>query len=529
MSRTQPGRFPGSGRLRLAAGAAVLMGGFAAVTAVSIMPSQAATAPSAGGVYTLAAASSSKCIDVTDSSTASGGLLQQWGCHSTQTNQQFKASQVSSGVYNLINVNSSKCVDVPSAGVSGSQAQQWNCGDATKTNQQFTFTASGSGYQVKNVKTALCLSVGTSTSNGGAVVQAACATSTAQQWVFTLLSGGTPTTAPTTAPTSGGTQRPCDIYAAGGTPCVAAHSTIRALYAAYTGNLYQVKRASDSTTKNITPVSAGGAANAATQDSFCSGTTCTISIIYDQSGKGNNLTQAPPGHFTGPATNGYDNLADATAAPTTVYGKKAYGVYVVPGVGYRNNKTSGIATGDNPEGMYDLIDGTHYNGGCCFDYGNAETNGEDNGNGTMEAIYFGNTTKWGSGAGDGPWVLVDMENGVYGGSKAQDNTNDPTLTYRYLTAIIKGKANNFSIKAGNAQTGKVTSYYNGVRPLESVLDPTVAGYNPMKKEGAIILGTGGDNSIKGAGTFYEGAMTSGYPTDAAETAVQADIVAAGYK
>ncbi|WP_248963865.1 arabinofuranosidase catalytic domain-containing protein [Sphaerisporangium perillae] len=31
---------------------------------------------------------------------------------------------------------------------------------------------------------------------------------------------------------------PCDIYAAGGTPCVAAHSTTRALYGTYNGPLY---------------------------------------------------------------------------------------------------------------------------------------------------------------------------------------------------------------------------------------------------------------------------------------------------
>src|ERR1700736_2247354 len=62
--------------------------------------------------------------------------------------------------------------------------------------------------------------------------------------------------------------RPCDIYASAGTPCVAAHSTTRALYAAYDGALYQVRRASDNTTTNIFPLSAGGAANAATQNSF---------------------------------------------------------------------------------------------------------------------------------------------------------------------------------------------------------------------------------------------------------------------
>jgi hypothetical protein len=57
----------------------------------------------------------------------------------------------------------------------------------------------------------------------------------------------------------------------------------------------------------------------------------------------------------------------------------------------------------------------------------------------------------------------------------------------------------------------------------------VSGYNPMHKEGAIILGIGGDNSNSSAGTFYEGVMTSGYPTDATENAVQANIVAAGYR
>jgi formylmethanofuran dehydrogenase subunit C len=50
----------------------------------------------------------------------------------------------------------------------------------------------------------------------------------------------------------------------------------------------------------------------------------------------------------------------------------------------------------------------------------------------------------------------------------------------------------------------------------------------MHKEGAIILGIGGDNSKGSAGTFYEGVMTSGFPSDATENAVQANIVAAGY-
>jgi len=40
-------------------------------------------------------------------------------------------------------------------------------------------------------------------------------------------------------------QGPCDIYAAANAPCVAAHSTTRALYSSYHGPLYQVLRQSD--------------------------------------------------------------------------------------------------------------------------------------------------------------------------------------------------------------------------------------------------------------------------------------------
>ena len=128
----------------------------------------------------------------------------------------------------------------------------------------------------------------------------------------TLIAGGA-------APAGAATSLPCDIYAAAGTPCVAAHSTTRALYAAYNGPLYQVRRASNGATTNIGTLAAGGYANAAAQDSFCSGTTCVITEIYDQSGNGNNLTDAPAGGAAG----GPDSLANATAAPASA---KAFAV-----------------------------------------------------------------------------------------------------------------------------------------------------------------------------------------------------------
>jgi hypothetical protein len=312
---------------------------------------------------------------------------------------------------------------------------------------------------------------------------------------------------------------PCDIYGSGGTPCVAAHSTTRALFNSYSGPLYQVKRNSDGRTTDIAPLSAGGVANAPAQDSFCKGTSCLISIIYDQSGRGKHLTQAPPGGFKGPAPGGYDNLANATAAPVYLNGQKAYGVFIAPGSAYRNNAAKGTATGDAAEGMYAVLDGTHYNNKCCFDYGNAETSSLDTGDGHMEAIYFGSCSYWGSGAGRGPWIMADLENGLFSGVNPKNNAGDPTINYRFVTATLKGEPGRWSIRGGNAAAGGLATYYDGARPR---------GYNPMKKEGAIILGIGGDNSNSAQGTFYEGVMTSGYPSDATENAVQADIVAAKY-
>jgi len=314
---------------------------------------------------------------------------------------------------------------------------------------------------------------------------------------------------------------PCDLYSSGGTPCVAAHSTTRALYSAFSGSLYEVKRGSDNTTTNIAPLSAGGVANAAAQDTFCASTTCLITIIYDQSGRGNHLTQAPPGGFSGPESNGYDNLASAIGAPVTLNGQKAYGVFISPGTGYRNNAASGTATGDAAEGMYAVLDGTHYNSGCCFDYGNAETNSHDTGNGHMEAIYFGTCSSWGTGSGSGPWIMADLENGLFSGSSASNNAGDPSISSRFVTTAIKGEPNQWAIRGANAASGSLSTYYSGARP-------SVSGYNPMSKEGAIILGIGGDNSISAQGTFYEGVMTSGYPSDATESSVQANIVAAKY-
>jgi len=316
-----------------------------------------------------------------------------------------------------------------------------------------------------------------------------------------------------------GLAGPCDIFATGGTPCVAAHSTVRALYAAYSGSLYQVRRATDKTTKDIGLISAGGYVNSAAQDSFCAKTTCTISYIYDQSPKKNDLPLSPPVHWL---PNG-GTEASATMGSAKVGRHDVYGVYVQPDAGntYRNDKTTGVATGDQAESMYMVVDGKHYNGRCCFDYGNVETTGNDDGSATMEALNFGTIPNWSYGSGSGPWVMIDLENGVFAGGQLSGSVSVNTpLVATYVTVMANGPSGNkMTLKGANAQSGTLAIKYDGVRP---------PGYSPMKKEGAVELGTGGDGSAGGDGTFFEGAVTSGVPSDAVEDSVQANIVAAEY-
>jgi hypothetical protein len=326
---------------------------------------------------------------------------------------------------------------------------------------------------------------------------------------------------------------PCDIYTAAGDPCVAAHSTTRALYASYNGPLYQVLRQSDGKTLDIgvvKPVAApvpdpGGYANAAAQDAFCANTYCWITTIYDQSPRHNDLVQAPRGGFSGPAMGGFNNLPLADMAPITIMGHKAYGVFIEPGMGLRQDDAKGTAVDDQAQGQYWVINGHHYNSGCCFDYGNAETDSRDDDNGTMETTYYGNAGAWYRGIPPGPWIMTDQENNLVGcvnpdGSRGCAKL--PSITWRFVTAIAKGEPHHWTSMGSDAQRGDLKVMFDGPR-----VDHT---YDPMRKQGAILLGNGGDNSNSSQGTFYEGAMTAAgtFPTDAADQLVQANVVAAKY-
>ena len=329
-------------------------------------------------------------------------------------------------------------------------------------------------------------------------------------------------------------EGPCDVYAKGGAPCVAAHSSTRALYKNYDGPLYQVMRQSDGKTLDIGVVQPsagdpGGYADAAAQDRFCKDTYCWLTIIYDQSGKGNHLQQAPRGGFSGQAMGGFNNVPMADWAPVTLMGHKVYGVFITAGMGLRWNDAHGTAVDDQAEGQYWVINGQHYNTGCCFDYGNAETDSRDDGDGTMETTYYGNQPTWYHGQAPGPWIMTDQENNLVGCVNPDPNdkycADLPSISWRFVTATADGEPHHWRSMGGNAQGGNLQIMYDGGR-----IQNSRNSYDPMRKQGAILLGNGGDNSNGSSGTFYEGAMTAPgtFPTVETNQALQANIVAAGY-
>jgi hypothetical protein len=232
------------------------------------------------------------------------------------------------------------------------------------------------------------------------------------------------------------------------------------------------------------------------------------------------------GYWKGPGANGADIGANAMALPVTVAGHQVYGIKVTPGVGYRIDTPKGAPTGSQPEGLYMITSSNYVNGQCCFDYGSGETSHTDTGNATMNAIYWGTACWFGTWAnnpcvGTGPWVEADLENGMYHTNTGSNkNPNNSGVHDAFVSAFEKNNGtSNFTLKYGNSQAGNLTTPYSG---------PLPNGYSPMKLQASLLLGTGGDNSTSGQGEFFEGAMTSGFPTDTAENAVQSSIVSGGY-
>jgi hypothetical protein len=325
---------------------------------------------------------------------------------------------------------------------------------------------------------------------------------------------------------------PGDIANGAGVSVVAAHSLTRALFATYAGNLFQVSRVSDHQKKDIAVTTPGGTVDLATLDAFCASTTCGVATLYDQTGNGNDLKQATQNNMPTLAlwqTKGGSSLPYAltqnSGGPGAIGGDPT-------GQFLRNRtQTKKIPTGAAPQTEYMVVYAKYFKGHCCYDYGNMESGIQNDGPGTMNALYFGQTKDWTWGAASGPWGMVDMEDGVFSfggnagnvdpsnGNTDGQNRSDPAFTYPSTNVVaVLSKTNGtstFSLKVGDMeQSTGFASAWSGALP---------DGYAPLHQEGGLSLGEGGDGSDNVDGAFFEGFVVAGEESDTADTALQTNL------
>ena len=105
---------------------------------------------------------------------------------------------------------------------------------------------------------------------------------------------------------------------------------------------------------------------------------------------------------------------------------------------------------DGPETIYMVTSNVDLVDGCCFNYGN----------GTAEAVNFSNGVIWGSGTGTGPWVMADLENGLFAGwenGKDRNISTNTPIERDFVTAIYRAMRTFLPGMIGNLTSGSATS------------------------------------------------------------------------
>jgi hypothetical protein len=329
---------------------------------------------------------------------------------------------------------------------------------------------------------------------------------------------------------------PGDVAQRAGTPMVAAHAMTRALFGSYDGPLFRALRVSDDQEMDIGVAAPGGLVNVADLESFCAGTACKLTTLYDQSGNGNDLWRADDPNENQPGTVKpcalldieYWETSDSTRMPIAVEKGE---MWKDTAQCVRNrDRTTNMPVGAEPQTEYAIFHAEYLNNNCCFNYGNTGNAVHYTGPGTLTAINFSKIEFWSKGTGEGPWPMVDFETGVYAGNTAKcgsgvpdtvpctatgENPN-PSVTFDIVTMLFKhdGVAH-WQIKTADAQSGALS--------INVDLDSLPVGYSPLKQEGGLGIGEGGAGDPNGTGGFSEGAVIAGETSDATDDAIQASI------
>ena len=267
---------------------------------------------------------------------------------------------------------------------------------------------------------------------------------------------------------------------------------------------------------------------------FCGPAVCVVTAIFDQSPFSSHLGVESGAPWLPPPRSSRAGGVNLTAASRVRLGGRPVYSAVFDSrcdttrgrcdglfAGYSNRTAAGTPVGAEPQTVYAVYGGRHFNTGCCFEFGNAEKTATRVG-GSMEAVFYGcnDTHPPLPACALGPYVYADLEHmhdmmALPGFAPVRLQPVD------FLFALVKGEPGRLSVAAADAQGGGAASprvLYDGPYP---------ANYT-SKKQGGVVLGVGGDSSPYGSGTFYEGVIARGFSSAAVDAAVLANIVAAGY-
>ncbi|SNC77672.1 Por secretion system C-terminal sorting domain-containing protein [Hymenobacter gelipurpurascens] len=140
--------------------------------------------PAIGRIYEISSKNGGKALEVSASSQANGGRVQQWGWVSA-ANQKWKLVDAGSGYVRIVNVNSNKSLDVAGPSTAdGALTHQWDW--LTQDSQYWQIVSNGDGtYRIINKYSGKALDVqNNSTADGAAIQQWTYGGGDNQRWWF---------------------------------------------------------------------------------------------------------------------------------------------------------------------------------------------------------------------------------------------------------------------------------------------------------------------------------------------------------
>ncbi|QJX47927.1 cellulase family glycosylhydrolase [Hymenobacter taeanensis] len=140
--------------------------------------------PAIGRIYEISSKNGGKALEVSASSQANGGRVQQWGWVSA-ANQKWKLVDAGSGYVRIVNLNSNKSLDVAGPSTAdGALTHQWDW--LSQDSQYWQIISNGDGtYRIINKYSGKALDVqNNSTADGAAVQQWTYGGGNNQRWYF---------------------------------------------------------------------------------------------------------------------------------------------------------------------------------------------------------------------------------------------------------------------------------------------------------------------------------------------------------